>query len=54
MFSRLCGSIGHWASYSINGKEFLCWFFHFVHVDMPALFERRNWKLLPKVNFIYV
>lgn len=54
MFNRLCGSIGHYASYSIDGKEFLCRFFPFVQVDMAALFERHNWKLLPKVYFISV
>lgn len=55
VFNRLCGSIGHYVSYSMDGKKFFVLVFpFFVQIDMAVLLKRHNWKLLPKVNLIYV
>jgi len=53
VINRLCGSIGCYTRYNINGKEFFV-LFHFVQIDMAALFKRPGWKLLPNAIVIPV
>lgn len=54
MFNRLCGSIGYYASYSIDKKKFFVLFLPFCPNRYGSSFKKTQLEIAAQANFIYV